>query len=137
MGFANKFVFQFSRRYPFAENLHNRFVSYRSTLHDAVRDQIHAMCNSHHIESFMEPLLRSYDINDNFRDAKYGQRRAVVVVPSFDEVLNVVDVVTVEVCRKDALKNAQSEVFPHNDSELYKQNNYTNPLKELKHVRHV
>ncbi|KAL0204767.1 hypothetical protein P9112_000074 [Eukaryota sp. TZLM1-RC] len=40
----------------------NRFISYRSTLHDAVRDQIHAMCNSYHIESFVEPLLRSLDI---------------------------------------------------------------------------
>ncbi|KAL0206147.1 hypothetical protein P9112_001454 [Eukaryota sp. TZLM1-RC] len=27
----------------------NRFISYRSTFHDAVRDQIHAMCNSYHI----------------------------------------------------------------------------------------
>ncbi|KAL0208313.1 hypothetical protein P9112_010900 [Eukaryota sp. TZLM1-RC] len=98
----------------------NRYISYRSTLHDAVRDQIHAMCNSYHIESFVEPLLRSLDINESVRDSEYGKRRADVVVPSFDDVMNVVDVVTVDVCKKNALKNAQSEVSPLDDSELYK-----------------
>ncbi|KAL0216341.1 hypothetical protein P9112_008525 [Eukaryota sp. TZLM1-RC] len=115
----------------------NRFISYRSTLHDAVRDQIHAMCNSYHIESFVEPLLRSLDINESVRDSEYGKRLADVVVPSFDDVMNVVDVVTVDVCKKNALKNAQSEVSPLDDSELYKRKKYANPLKELKHVRHV
>ncbi|KAL0216277.1 hypothetical protein P9112_008461 [Eukaryota sp. TZLM1-RC] len=115
----------------------NRYISYRSTLHDAVRDQIHAMCNSYHIESFVEPLLRSLDINESVRDSEYGKRRADVVVPSFDDVMNVVDVVTVDVCKKNALKNAQSEVSPLDDSELYKRKKYANPLKELKHVRHV
>ncbi|KAL0215001.1 hypothetical protein P9112_007185 [Eukaryota sp. TZLM1-RC] len=70
------------------------------------------MCNSYHIESFVEPLLRSLDINESVRDSEYGKRRADVVVPSFDDVMNVVDVVTVDVCKKNALKNAQSEVSP-------------------------
>ncbi|KAL0226349.1 hypothetical protein P9112_013673 [Eukaryota sp. TZLM1-RC] len=89
------------------------------------------------IESFVEPLLRSLDINESVRDSEYGKRRADVVVPSFDDVMNVVDVVTVDVCKKNALKNAQSEVSPLDDSELYKRKKYANPLKELKHVRHV
>ncbi|KAL0216256.1 hypothetical protein P9112_008450 [Eukaryota sp. TZLM1-RC] len=80
------------------------------------------MCNSYHIESFVEPLLRSLDINESVRDSEYGKRRADVVVPSFDDVMNVVDVVTVDVCKKNALKNAQSEVSPLDDSELYKHN---------------
>ncbi|KAL0211123.1 hypothetical protein P9112_009421 [Eukaryota sp. TZLM1-RC] len=109
----------------------NRYISYRSTLHDAVRDQIHAMCNSYHIESFVEPLLRSLDINESVRDSEYGKRRADVVVPSFDDVMNFVDVVTVDVCKKNALKNAQSEVSPLDDSELYKRKKYANPLKEF------
>ncbi|KAL0216263.1 hypothetical protein P9112_008447 [Eukaryota sp. TZLM1-RC] len=95
------------------------------------------MCNSYHIESFVEPLLRSLDINESVRDSEYGKRRADVVVPSFDDVMNVVDVVTVDVCKKNALKNAQSEVSPLDDSELYKRKKYANPLKKLKHVRHV
>ncbi|KAL0209439.1 hypothetical protein RCL1_007807 [Eukaryota sp. TZLM3-RCL] len=36
----------------------NHFIMYRSMLHDAVRDQIHAMAKSYKIESFIEPLLR-------------------------------------------------------------------------------
>ncbi|KAL0222762.1 hypothetical protein P9112_002152 [Eukaryota sp. TZLM1-RC] len=116
----------------------NRFISFRSTLINADRDQIHAMCNSYHIKSIVELLLRSLDINVNLRDSKYGKQRADVVAPSFDDVLNVVVVViTVDVCKKNALKHAQSELFPLNDSELYKRKKYANPLKELKHVRHV
>ncbi|KAL0211171.1 hypothetical protein P9112_009469 [Eukaryota sp. TZLM1-RC] len=84
-----------------------------------------------------KPLLRSLDINESVRDSEYGKRRADVVVPSFDDVMNVVDVVTVDVCKKNALKNAQSEVSPLDDSELYKRKKYANPVKELKHVRHV
>ncbi|KAL0208610.1 hypothetical protein P9112_011197 [Eukaryota sp. TZLM1-RC] len=87
-----------------------------------------------HTESFVEPLLRSLDINESVRDSEYGKRRADVVVPSFDDVMNVVDVVIVDVCKKNALKNAQSEVSPLDDSELYKRKKYANPLKELKHV---
>ncbi|KAL0204719.1 hypothetical protein P9112_000026 [Eukaryota sp. TZLM1-RC] len=59
------------------------------------------------------------------------KRRADVVVPSFDDVMNVVDVVTVDVCKKNALKNAQSEVSPLDDSELYKRKNMQNPLKRI------
>ncbi|KAL0210177.1 hypothetical protein P9112_010261 [Eukaryota sp. TZLM1-RC] len=102
----------------------NRFISYRSTLHDAVRDQIHAMCNSYHIESFVEPLLRSLDINESVRDSEYGKRRADVVVPPFDDVMNVVDVVTVD----------YPPLMTPNCTNGKK---YANPLKELKHVHHV
>ncbi|KAL0215910.1 hypothetical protein P9112_008094 [Eukaryota sp. TZLM1-RC] len=92
------------------------------------------MCNSYHNESFVEPWLRCLVMNENL---KYGKRRADVVVPSFDDVLNVVDIVIVDVCKKYALKNAPSEVFPFGDSELYKRKKYAKPLKELKHVGHV
>ncbi|KAL0226881.1 hypothetical protein P9112_014205 [Eukaryota sp. TZLM1-RC] len=111
--------------------------SFRSTFHDAIRDQVHVVCNSYNIESFVEPLLRFLDINENVKDSTYGKRRADVVVSSFDDVLNVVDVVTVDVCKKNALKNAQSEISALDYSELYKHEKYANPLKEFKHVRHV
>ncbi|KAL0210184.1 hypothetical protein P9112_010268 [Eukaryota sp. TZLM1-RC] len=65
------------------------------------------------------------------------KRRADVVVPSFDDVMNVVDVVTVDVCKKNALKNAQSEVSPLMTPNCTNGKKYANPLKELKHVRHV
>ncbi|KAL0214960.1 hypothetical protein P9112_007144 [Eukaryota sp. TZLM1-RC] len=102
----------------------NRYISYRSTLHDAVRDQIHAMCNSYHIESFVEPLLRSLDINESVRDSEYGKRRADVVVPS-------------GCMQEKCLEKCSIRSIPLDDSELYKRKKYANPLKELKHVRHV
>ncbi|KAL0207620.1 hypothetical protein P9112_012248 [Eukaryota sp. TZLM1-RC] len=33
------------------------FITFRSKIHDAVRDQLYCMCKSHRIESFLEPLL--------------------------------------------------------------------------------
>ncbi|KAL0224390.1 hypothetical protein P9112_003780 [Eukaryota sp. TZLM1-RC] len=70
------------------------------------------MCNSYHIESFVEPLLRSLDINESVRDSEYGKRRADVVVPSFDDVMNVVDVVTVDVCKKNKLEKCSIRSIP-------------------------
>ncbi|KAL0226787.1 hypothetical protein P9112_014111 [Eukaryota sp. TZLM1-RC] len=109
----------------------NIFISYWSTLYDAVRDQIHAMCNSYHSELFAEPLLRCLDVNENVRDSEYGTQRADVAVPSFDDVLNVVDVVTVDVCKKNALRNAQSEVSPLDDSELCRRNKICKSFKRI------
>ncbi|KAL0207784.1 hypothetical protein P9112_012412 [Eukaryota sp. TZLM1-RC] len=91
----------------------------------------------YHIDSFVEPLWRSLDINENVRISKYGNQRADVLASSFDDVLNVVDVETVDVCKKIALKNGQSEVSPLDDLELYKRKKYAKPLKELIHLRHV
>ncbi|KAL0225821.1 hypothetical protein P9112_013145 [Eukaryota sp. TZLM1-RC] len=33
------------------------FITFRSVVHDAIRDQLYCMCKSHRIESFLEPLL--------------------------------------------------------------------------------
>ncbi|KAL0245898.1 hypothetical protein GEMRC1_007115 [Eukaryota sp. GEM-RC1] len=91
-------------------------------MHDAVRDQIHAMCKSYKVESFVEP---------------FGKRRADVVVPSSSDKLFVVDVVSVDVCRKTSLKNAYSATSPLDISEQAKQDKYKKPLIILKHVKHV
>ncbi|KAL0210902.1 hypothetical protein P9112_009200 [Eukaryota sp. TZLM1-RC] len=74
------------------------------------------------------PMLNeNLDINGNDRDSEYEKRRADVVVPFFDDVLNVVDIVTVDVCMTNALRNAQSEVSSFNVSELYKRKKYATP----------
>ncbi|KAL0211599.1 hypothetical protein RCL1_005225 [Eukaryota sp. TZLM3-RCL] len=41
------------------------FITYRSVLHDGVRDQLRAMCKSHKVESFVEPLLRKLAENED------------------------------------------------------------------------
>ncbi|KAL0241345.1 hypothetical protein GEMRC1_006580 [Eukaryota sp. GEM-RC1] len=110
-------------------------------MHDAVRDQIHAMCKSYEIESFVEPLLRSLEPSNNCNVEKQNQffdkRRTDVAVPSSSNKLFVVDVVSVDVCKKTSLKNASSETSPLDISEQAKQDKYKKPLMALKHVKHV
>ncbi|KAL0216274.1 hypothetical protein P9112_008458 [Eukaryota sp. TZLM1-RC] len=55
----------------------------------------------------------------------------------YERVASSVHLELLLILKKNALKNAQSEVSPLDDSELYKRKKYANPLKELKHVRHV
>ncbi|KAL0248772.1 hypothetical protein GEMRC1_004006 [Eukaryota sp. GEM-RC1] len=99
------------------------------------------MCKSYKIESFVEPLLRSLEPSNNCNVEKqknfFGKRRADVVVPSSLDKLFVVDVVSVDVCKKTSLKNASSETSPLDISEQAKQDKYKKPLMALKHVKHV
>ncbi|KAL0252096.1 hypothetical protein GEMRC1_001308 [Eukaryota sp. GEM-RC1] len=110
-------------------------------MYDAVRDQIHVMCKSYKIESFVEPLLRSLEPSNNCNVEKQnqfiGKRRADVVVPSSADKLFVVDVVSVDVCKKTSLKNVNSKTSPLDISEQGKQDKYKEPLMTLKHVKHV
>ncbi|KAL0227210.1 hypothetical protein P9112_014534 [Eukaryota sp. TZLM1-RC] len=107
----------------------SKLIAYRSSLHDAVRDTVFNMAQTARISCIKEPLLKETLSLNNFGSDDRGD--------VYCDVMNVVDVVTVDVCKKNALKNAQSEVSPLDDSELYKRKKYANPLKELKHVRHV
>ncbi|KAL0246386.1 hypothetical protein GEMRC1_007598 [Eukaryota sp. GEM-RC1] len=98
------------------------------------------MCKSYKIESFVEPLLRSLEINNSKNsdfDKTFGKRRADVIVPSVNDELTVVDVITVDVCKKSAFKDAKNAVSPLNSSEQYKRITYDEPLTALKHIRHV
>ncbi|KAL0223945.1 hypothetical protein P9112_003335 [Eukaryota sp. TZLM1-RC] len=43
------------------------FITFRSKVHDAVRDELYCMCKSHRIESFLEPLMSNlFDTEDDF-----------------------------------------------------------------------
>ncbi|KAL0218494.1 hypothetical protein P9112_004147 [Eukaryota sp. TZLM1-RC] len=50
-------------------------ITYRSVVHDAVRDQIYAMCKSHHIKAFVEPLVRKLS-PENEDENTFGKRHA-------------------------------------------------------------
>ncbi|KAL0235882.1 hypothetical protein GEMRC1_002464 [Eukaryota sp. GEM-RC1] len=110
-------------------------------MHDAGRGQIHAMCKFYKIESFVEPLLRSLEPNNNSNVEKqnqfFGKRRADIVVPSSADKLFVVDEVSVDVCKKTSLKNAYSDTFPLDISEQTKQDKNKKPFMALKHVKHA
>ncbi|KAL0225992.1 hypothetical protein P9112_013316 [Eukaryota sp. TZLM1-RC] len=63
------------------------FITYRSIVHDSVRDQLYAMCKSFNIEAFIEPLVRK--LSSDQTDDSFGKRRADLVAPGIDGVLNV------------------------------------------------
>ncbi|KAL0213822.1 hypothetical protein P9112_006006 [Eukaryota sp. TZLM1-RC] len=78
------------------------FITYRSIVHDSVRDQIYDMCKSFNIEAFIEPLVRKLSSDQTYDS--FGKRRADLVAPGTDGVLNVVDVVSVDVCKNSAAR---------------------------------
>ncbi|KAL0206838.1 hypothetical protein P9112_012549 [Eukaryota sp. TZLM1-RC] len=73
------------------------FITYHSIVHDSVGDQLYAMCKRFNIEAFFEPLGRKQSPDQT--EKSFGKRRADLVAPGIDGVLNVVDVVSVEVCK--------------------------------------
>ncbi|KAL0204772.1 hypothetical protein P9112_000079 [Eukaryota sp. TZLM1-RC] len=99
------------------------FITYRSIVHDSVRDQLYAMCKSFNIEAFIEPLVRK--LSSDQTDDSFGKRRADLVAPGIDGVLNVVDVVSVDVCKNSAARLVYSA-----DSPL------SNALGRVEHVKY-
>ncbi|KAL0211292.1 hypothetical protein P9112_009590 [Eukaryota sp. TZLM1-RC] len=71
-------------------------ITYRSVVHDAVRDQQYAMCKSHHIEAFVEPLVRRLS-SENEDENTFVKHHADLITPASDGVIEVVDFVTVDV----------------------------------------
>ncbi|KAL0207923.1 hypothetical protein P9112_010510 [Eukaryota sp. TZLM1-RC] len=92
------------------------FITYRSIVHDSVRDQLYAMCKSFNIEAFIEPL---------------------VLAQGIDGVLNVVDVVSVDVCKNSAARLVYSADSPLSNAEKKKIKKYEEPLAQLGRVEHV
>ncbi|KAL0207067.1 hypothetical protein P9112_012778 [Eukaryota sp. TZLM1-RC] len=78
-------------------------ITYRSVVHDAVRDQLYAMCKSHHIEAFVEPLVRRLS-SENEDENTFGKRRADLITPASHGVIKVVDVVNVDLGRVEHVK---------------------------------
>ncbi|KAL0208494.1 hypothetical protein P9112_011081 [Eukaryota sp. TZLM1-RC] len=111
------------------------FITYRSLVHDSVRDQLYAMCKSFNIEAFIEPLVRK--LSSDQTDDSFGKRRADLVAPGIDGVLNVVDVVSVDVCKNSAARLVYSADSPLSNAEKKKIKKYEEPLAQLGRVEHV
>ncbi|KAL0220075.1 hypothetical protein P9112_005728 [Eukaryota sp. TZLM1-RC] len=111
------------------------FITYRSIVHDSVRDQLYAMCKSFNIEAFIEPLVRK--LSSDQTDDSFGKRRADLVAPGIDGVLNVVDVVSVDVCKNSAARLVYSADSPLSNAEKKKIKKYEEPLAQLGRVEHV
>ncbi|KAL0228302.1 hypothetical protein RCL1_004445 [Eukaryota sp. TZLM3-RCL] len=103
-----------SQRLTFHHLLNCRhFITYRSVL--GVRDQLHAMCKSHKIKSFVELLLRKLAENED--DDSSSQRRADVIIPSSNGRLHVVEVVTFHVCKSTVHKFVLEKHQPLDNTE--------------------
>ncbi|KAL0214280.1 hypothetical protein P9112_006464 [Eukaryota sp. TZLM1-RC] len=111
------------------------FITYRSIVHDSVRDQLYAMCKSFNTEAFIEPLVRK--LSSDQTDDSFGKRRADLVAPGIDGVLNVVDVVSVDVCKNSAARLMYSADSPLSNAEKKKIKKYEEPLAQLGRVEHV
>ncbi|KAL0206875.1 hypothetical protein P9112_012586 [Eukaryota sp. TZLM1-RC] len=64
----------------------------------------------------------------------FGKRRADLVAPGIDGVLNVVDVVSVDVCKNSAARLVYSADSPLSNAEKKKIKKYEEPLAQLGRV---
>ncbi|KAL0224133.1 hypothetical protein P9112_003523 [Eukaryota sp. TZLM1-RC] len=78
------------------------FITFCSLVHDSVRDQLYAMGKSFNIEAFIE--LSVHKLSSDQTDDSFGKRRADLVALGIDGVLNVVDLVSIDVCKNDAAR---------------------------------
>ncbi|KAL0226702.1 hypothetical protein P9112_014026 [Eukaryota sp. TZLM1-RC] len=92
------------------------------------------MCKSFNIEAFIEPLVRK--LSSDQTDDCFGKRRADLVAPGIDGVLNVVDVVSVDVCKNSAARLVYSADSPLSNAEKKKIKKYEEPLAQLGSVEH-
>ncbi|KAL0207246.1 hypothetical protein P9112_011874 [Eukaryota sp. TZLM1-RC] len=60
------------------------------------------MCKSFNLEAFIEPLVRK--LSSDQTDDSFGKRKANLVAPWIDGVLNVVYVASVDVCKNSAAR---------------------------------
>ncbi|KAL0226999.1 hypothetical protein P9112_014323 [Eukaryota sp. TZLM1-RC] len=87
------------------------------------------------LEAFIEPLVRK--LSPNQTDDSCGNRRANLVAPGINGVLNVVDVVSVEVCKNSVARLLSSADSPLFNAEKKKIKGYEEPLVQLGGVQHV
>ncbi|KAL0215547.1 hypothetical protein P9112_007731 [Eukaryota sp. TZLM1-RC] len=111
------------------------FITFRSKVHDAVRDQLYCMCKSHRIESFLEPLLSNlFDTEDDF----HKNNRGDVILPGLDGSFILVDVMSVDPCNASNERLVNSKIHnPLSNAENFKFKKYNEPLSKLASLQHA
>ncbi|KAL0219404.1 hypothetical protein P9112_005057 [Eukaryota sp. TZLM1-RC] len=111
------------------------FITFRSKVHDAVRDQLYCMCKSHRIESFLEPLLSNlFDAEDDF----HKNNRGDVILPGLDGSFILLDVMSVDPCNASNERLVNSEIHnPLSNAENFKLKKYNEPLSKLASLQHA
>ncbi|KAL0210857.1 hypothetical protein P9112_009155 [Eukaryota sp. TZLM1-RC] len=111
------------------------FITFRSKVHDAVRDQLYCMCKSHRIESFLEPLLSNlFDAENDF----HKNNRGDVILPGLDGSFILLDVMSVDPCNASNERLVNSEIHnPLSNAENFKVKKYNEPLSKLASLQHA
>ncbi|KAL0211490.1 hypothetical protein P9112_009788 [Eukaryota sp. TZLM1-RC] len=111
------------------------FITFRSKVHDAVRDQLYCMCKFHRIKSFLEPLLSNlFDTEDDFHKNNKGD----VILPGLDGTFILLDVMSVDPCNASKERLVNSEIHnPLSNAENFKLKKYNEPLSKLASLQHV
>ncbi|KAL0204792.1 hypothetical protein P9112_000099 [Eukaryota sp. TZLM1-RC] len=112
------------------------FITFRSRVHNAVRDQLYCMCKSYRIEFFLEPLLSNlfHDDDDDF----HKNNRGDVILPGLDGTFILVDVKSVDPCNVSNERLANSEIHnPLSNAENLKIKKYNELLYKLSTQKHA
>ncbi|KAL0226275.1 hypothetical protein P9112_013599 [Eukaryota sp. TZLM1-RC] len=111
------------------------FITFRSKVHDAVRDQLYCMCKSHRIRSFLEPLLSNlFDAENDF----HKNNRGDVILPGLDGSFILLDVMSVDPCNASNERLVNSEIHnPLSNAENFKFKKYNEPLSKLVSLQHA
>ncbi|KAL0210989.1 hypothetical protein P9112_009287 [Eukaryota sp. TZLM1-RC] len=88
----------------------NRFITFRSKVHDAVREQLYCMFKYYKIESFIEPLLSN--LVDEADRNSFADSRGDVLVPGLDGSMIIIDVRSTHVSKSSNEKLAPSYYSP-------------------------
>ncbi|KAL0213432.1 hypothetical protein RCL1_007058 [Eukaryota sp. TZLM3-RCL] len=114
----------------------NRFITFRSKVHDAVRDQIYCMAKSYRIESFLEPVLSK--LVDVIEKSTFGGSRGDLLVPGIDGSTIIIDVRSSDVCNDVNLKLANSNLSdPLSEAENQKFAKYLTKINCLNSLSHT
>ncbi|KAL0245902.1 hypothetical protein GEMRC1_007119 [Eukaryota sp. GEM-RC1] len=114
----------------------NRFIAFRSKVHDSVRNQLYCMCKSNGIVSFLEPVLAGL-VDDTDVNKSFGNSRGDVIFPGFDGSFIIADVMSIDVCNGSNKKLAKSKAKnPLLIGEKFKKEKYCAKLKLLNSASH-
>ncbi|KAL0210858.1 hypothetical protein P9112_009156 [Eukaryota sp. TZLM1-RC] len=83
------------------------FITFRSKVHDAVRDQLYCMSKSHRIVSYLEPLLSR--LVDEETVNSFGRSRSDLMLEGLEGITIITDVRSTDVFNDSFIAMAQSK----------------------------
>ncbi|KAL0251167.1 hypothetical protein GEMRC1_000380 [Eukaryota sp. GEM-RC1] len=114
----------------------NRFISFRSKIHDSVGDPSYCMCKSYGTVSFLERVLAGL-VDDTDVDNLFGNSRGDVIFSGLDGSFIIADVMSIDECNGSNKKPAKSNTkTPLLIGENFKKVKYCAKVKLLNSASH-